>query len=340
MAKKTDNQVIQVSPELQKNLNAIEAFKSEAVQIAEMCKQIIVNDESTLAIAQQNLSKATSLVNSIEKHRKEIKQPYLDATKQIDGLAGEISSPLEEAINHIKAQVKNWEIERIKRAEKEKAEAEAKLREEQAAAEKKKAENERILNFLNKTMPEWFKTEFAKLKTAKECDALVAYINTKLYSEDKMGEYVSQYREMKENYVGIIELKKQQFISAEFMSDEEKLIIKQKEELAAQKEALAAREREIAAEEERIKQEKIAKELAAKAEEERNRLAAEEAANKTTKTRRVWKFELVDKSKLSPEWTTIDEAAVKAYMSENKDSLKDGQIINGVKFVLDITVVS
>lgn len=78
----------------------------------------------------------------------------------------------------------------------------------------------------------------------------------------------------------------------------------------------------------------------ADAELEKQKLASEAAINKTKGIRTVWNFELIDKTELLPEWITIDESAVKAWIKENKDSLKDGQVISGVKFTKDITVVA
>jgi hypothetical protein len=50
------------------------------------------------------------------------------------------------------------------------------------------------------------------------------------------------------------------------------------------------------------------------------------------KTRMTWKFELVDISKAPLEWLRLDDAEVKEWMDENKGALKDGEVVNGVKF--------
>lgn len=67
------------------------------------------------------------------------------------------------------------------------------------------------------------------------------------------------------------------------------------------------------------------------------------AAFSTTKTRGVrynWRFELVDKTQLPQEWITVDESAVKEYMKDKKDGLKNGEIINGIKFYKDIIITA
>lgn len=51
--------------------------------------------------------------------------------------------------------------------------------------------------------------------------------------------------------------------------------------------------------------------------------------------RETWKFELVDKSSVPFEWLMIDEKAVKEWIKENKDQLKDGHTIGGVRFFIE-----
>ena len=98
--------------------------------------------------------------------------------------------------------------------------------------------------------------------------------------------------------------------------------------------------RQLQAQEDAIKQDKLNKELAEKAAKEQELLAKQEELAKTSKISKIWKFELVDKSKLCPEWITVDESAVKTYLAENKDKLESGQIVNGVKFMQDLSVKS
>jgi len=337
MAKK---ELIQVNDELQKNLNIISEMKKDVEEITSLCSQIIVNDESTLNIAQQNLSKASQLAKYIDEKRAEIKKPYFEAGKQVDALAKELSTPLETVIVHIKDQVKQWELKRIELAEKAKKELEAKQKAEAEAAEKDRVRKERITTYLNVTLPAWFKENFAKCTTVQDCDKTIAIIQTGLTPDEKMQEFVSQYVEQKNNYLQLVEVKKQQLMSADEMSAEELELLKAKEEIAKQKDELAAKERQLQAQEEAIKQDKLNKELAEKAAKEQEELAKQEELNKTSKVRKIWKFELVDKSKLCPEWITIDEAAVKAYLADNKDKLESGQIVNGVKFIQDLSINS
>lgn len=56
--------------------------------------------------------------------------------------------------------------------------------------------------------------------------------------------------------------------------------------------------------------------------------------------RRTWTHELVDITKVPLEWLKLDEDKVKEYLSENKETLEDGGVVNGVKFYRKESVTS
>lgn len=332
MAKKTE--VIKVSTELQGNLDIITAFKAQVDSIAQNCLQIKVVDDSTANIAQQNLTKASQILKSIDEKRKEIKEPYLEAGKLIDSTCKTIVQELEVAVLNVKGEIKRYvdELEEKKRIEKERIEKEAaaKLAEQQKDADRK----QRILNYINDKVPTYLQAQIATLDSADKCDVLIDYIKTKLQPDDKMQEFAPQYIEMKSNYAAMIEAKKQSFIAAENISEEQKELLKKKQELAERKLALAAEEREIAAAEEAAKQEAGRKRLAALAEAEKTAVDAEKVA----KTKKIWKFEVMDMSKVNPDWLMVDESKVKAYLADHKDSIKHDSVIFGIRFFQETNV--
>jgi hypothetical protein len=69
MTKKT-TEVAVVSPELQKNLDIILSVKTEIDALGQNALQIKVVDETTLSVAQQNLSSINQIVKNIEDKRK------------------------------------------------------------------------------------------------------------------------------------------------------------------------------------------------------------------------------------------------------------------------------
>lgn len=75
-----------------------EALKKQSQTIAENCSKLTVTDATSLAIATQNLSKAKESIRNIEKIRKATKDPYLKAGQQLDALARNLSSPIEDAL--------------------------------------------------------------------------------------------------------------------------------------------------------------------------------------------------------------------------------------------------
>lgn len=340
MAKKQTENVPAVSTDLQKSLNIILSSKEEIDKIGNSCLQIKVVDESTLAIGMQNLSKANDMVKFIEEKRKEVKQPHLDNCRVIDETCKELSESVVKAVTHLKEEIKQFEIKREQEKEKERIELEKKLKEEKERLEADEKRKEKLRTYIRVDLTEFCKKRYEELKTQEDCDKLIVTLNTKWPGPDKLQEFVEEANQIRENYISLIEIKKQQFVEADNMSDEQKQLIKEKEELIKQKELLLQKEREIKAKEEAIAAEKARKEAEEKAAEEERRLATEQAAQKTANTRKIWKFELVDQSKLIPEWITLNENSVKEYLKENKDKIKNGEVINGVRFFQDISITA
>jgi len=188
-----------VNPKLAASLVGLSALKSELDTVANNCLQIKVICETSLSIAQQNLSKANGLVKAVEAKRVELKQPSIDEGRLIDSTAKNLTGALNTALVHAKNQIKSFEIK---------------------------------------------------------------------------------------------------------------------------------------------KQEEIAKKLMlAKTEEDAAQIELEAEANKTTRLRSQWKFEVADVTQIPREWLCIDEAKVKEYMSANKEFLKEGTV-NGVRFFKDIIVTA
>lgn len=188
-----------VNPKLSASLIGLTALKTELDAVAERCLKIEVTCETSLSIAQQNLSKANGLIKAVEAKRVELKQPSIDEGRLIDKTAKDLTVALNVGLATIKKRIKDWEIQ---------------------------------------------------------------------------------------------------------------------------------------------KQAEIAKQLMlAKTEEEASQIELEAEANKTTRLRHQWKFEVADESQIPREWLCVDEAKVKEYMSANKEFLKEGTI-NGVRFFKDIIVTA
>lgn len=65
---------------------------------------------------------------------------------------------------------------------------------------------------------------------------------------------------------------------------------------------------------------------------------AETVVTKMAGTRKTWKFTTDNIDNCPKEWLQINEKVVKEWLSENKDNLTDGVIINGVCFYLEDSI--
>lgn len=92
-----------------------DALKKLSTDIAEQCNKLTVTDDTTLAIATQNLSKANEVAKQIENIRKSLKEPYHKAGVQIDALAKTLSSPITTAIDAGKKKIMDYDNERQKK---------------------------------------------------------------------------------------------------------------------------------------------------------------------------------------------------------------------------------
>jgi len=338
MAKQPKQETALVSPELQKSLDVIYQSKQEIDAIGTNCLQIKVVDESTLSVAQQNLSKANDMAKFIDAKRKEVKEPHLNNCKVIDATCGELTEVIMSAVDHLKSEIKAWELKRIEEANKAKLELERKQKEEADAIEKENKRKAGIQDYINNDLTTYLKNSYEKLDSAAACDKLINTLNTKWPGADKLFEFLEQGIALRNNYIDLIEIKKKQFIEGDNMSEDQKQMIAEREEIAKQKQLLSEREAKLKEKEALMAAEKAKKEAEERAKAEAEKLEKEAAANKTSGIRKTWKFELVDKSKVALDWIALDEKNVKEYLSNNKDKIKSGDVINGVKFYQEVNV--
>lgn len=125
----------QIVIQAKSGLKDLENLKSQIDEIGKNCQQIKVTDEVTLAISQQNLSKANNMLSLIESKHKEIKAPYLEAGRLCDNTKKVLVEELNKGISHIKGQVGDWEKKRLEEEAKKKADLAAKLETNQITPE-------------------------------------------------------------------------------------------------------------------------------------------------------------------------------------------------------------
>lgn len=329
-----------ISDSLTKELSIVTELKAQIDLTGTQCLQIKVIDDGTLSVAQQNLSKATQMVNFIEDKRVIIKARPFAECKFIDATCKDMSDQLTKGVTHLKTEVKNWEEAKRKAEAEKQAEIERNLAAEQAKIKAESGRKQAIRDYLNNTAIPALKRLYDNCIDSDSCEKALKNIDGKFKPREYFEEFAGEAYTMKDNYIQMIESKKANFFTHETLSDVDQQMNKDKEDLARQKADLAAREANIKAAEDKIKADKEAKELEVSAQIERDRLANEALLSKTKNIRYTWKFELVDKTQLKPEWTTLNEGAVKEWLKEKKTLLVDGEIVNGVKFKKEISVMS
>jgi len=105
-----------VNPKLASSLVGLTALKTELDAVAINCFKIKVNCETSLSIAQQNLSKANGLVKAVDAKRVELKQPSLDEGRLIDSTAKELCYDLNNALFYVKSEIKVYEKQKREEA--------------------------------------------------------------------------------------------------------------------------------------------------------------------------------------------------------------------------------
>lgn len=341
MAKKKETTEIAVSnPQLTKSLAILESLKAEIDTQANNCLQIKVVDESTLAVCQQNLSKINQLVKTVDEKRIEIKAPYLEASKSIDSTAKSLTEMAVKAVEHLKNEVKEWEKARIERERKAQEELDRKFLEETAAREAEANRKAAINDYIQNKALVTLKSLYESCVDVDSCVKAQQVIEENYKPREFFQEYADLAYQYRDNYLTMIRTKQVAFAHTGMMSEEELKLRAEKEAIANQKMELAAKEAELAAKEAEIEAGRLRKAEEERLQQEAEKLKMEADSDKTRGVRHTWKTELVDKSKLIQDWIAVDEAAVKEYLKANKETIKDGEIINGVKFYKEISITA
>ena len=339
MAKK-DTSLIQITPQLKKNLDIISTFKSQVEEICNNCTQIQVVDETSLSVAQQNLSKTNSLLKVVEDKIKLIRKPYNDELAMISDVGSTLTEPLKMTVRYLKSSVEAWEKKRLAEEAEKQAAIDRKLAEIKAAEEAETSRIQKIRDYINNKAIPVLKNCYSKCLSIEECDVQLKFIEDKYPKEEFFQEFTQEAMQLKDTYIDLIKSKKEQLSSAANMSAEELLIIKKQEELALQQANIEAEKKALELEKERLEAEKRAKLEEEAALAEKQRLADEAEMNKTKGVRYTWKVEISNTEELPYEWICLNESAIKEWMKERKVDLKDGQVVCGVRFFKKMGVAS
>ncbi len=163
---------------------------AETTAVVSQCKAIVITDTTTLAMANQILSKANNALKDVEEKRKNYNRPYADQIAFVNSLVKEkISNPLSEAVEHGKKLLREWNEKEIKKAS------------------DLKAENDKRFTFL-KTCEANIQKQVDLCTTIENIDKLITVINKQWPTDDKFGSYIEEANKTKNNFIAILEMQK------------------------------------------------------------------------------------------------------------------------------------
>ena len=150
--------------------------------------------------------------------------------------------------------------------------------------------------------------DLAEIQVVESCEHYIGILG-KPVNKEKWQELTPQVEELYKNYITLFELKKKELEATETATPDELEAIQQ-----------------------------VAEEAKAKIE-----VAAVVTPIQTVsigKTRKTWRFEVANINDVPKQWLCVDEEKVKEYMAIQKDVLVDGQVIKGIKFYQQTSVVA
>ena len=162
--------------------------KTGAFELSIQVNEIEIEDENTLSIATQTLTKANDFFKQIEKRRTDIKSPYVKMGKMIDQIAASVNKPLGDAIAGMKVKMRDWN------------------KKQEAEANAKNKENEVHLTRLNAISAQ-LKEKTDACASSEKAKLLIHSIETKFPPFEEFGSYANQAKETKDAYIQILRIK-------------------------------------------------------------------------------------------------------------------------------------
>ena len=204
------------------------------------------------------------------------------------------------AIDGAKNYILNFEVDPIDYLKKQKLAYIAEIEKENKRKQDLQLAFDKIKEYLN-----------THLESTTSIDLCISFLEQlkRPVNKDKWQELTPQVEELYKNYITLFELKKKELEATEIATPDELEAIQQ-----------------------------VAEEAKAKIE-----VAAVVTPIQTVsigKTRKTWKFEVANINDVPKQWLCVDEEKVKEYMAIQKDTLVDGQIIKGIKFYQQTSVVA
>lgn len=275
-----------------------EGVKKLALELQAQAKAIDIKDETTLAMANQLLSKVKDHEKAVDERRKTLKKPYYDAGVIIDATAKSILAPLQDAMETGKTKLRVWNEQ------------------QQAIIDQQNKELEKQKKFLEDIIKQ-IKEKCDKCVTPGQCISLSASIEKLFPAKEKFGPYGEQAMIQKKLYIDLLKTKHDAIaaaLSGETGSTEAITTMKDAEADVKATSAEVIEQATVVAEE--IKE-------------------ANKGSVVKGSVRRVWKAQVVDHDKLPRRWLCPNMDAINKYLADNKINMMSPYEIDGVKFYID-----
>lgn len=326
----------------QKVLGA-ELVKQEIAKQAAICKEMIVNDESSAQVAQQQLTILNKMQGTVEKKRKELKRPFHEAGKFIDAVAAELTGEAEAVIKEGKKKIQDYHNTLVKTNEAVVAETKEQAEEETIKAELTAEKRFEAIDAISKWFEEAF-TKFSNCKTLEELKEQFSIYCWKNGAEFPMKQFnvlSAEAIELKKRLVVIKDMRKDSIVANNLLAaetDEEKQIDMQEGLLTMARNLLKTKKESSAYF--KTVYDKICAEKEIQIENATAEVVKAETAVATSNVPKFeWDYEVVNFEKVSNDFKMINSSAVEKYIKENINNLANGEVRDGIKFVRSVKQV-
>lgn len=300
----------------------------------EKCRAIEIVDDASLQVGRQMLKALNQTIKAVDEQRKIIKAPYLEACQFIDGTVKDFLADPLKVVEEGKTKISNYEIEAKKRADELIIQAELAAEKELKEAQSKA---DAITQMANK-IAEYEKAALEAFTAASNIEELKAahekYIKPGFPPPEEWGDQQAGAKAMFKRIVDFKDSRKAALLKMAESGEELSALEKRKLQLQAEMEKLEA--------EEKAEKERIAAEAAAAEEKRKNDELARMREQSVLHTsspnvgnmRETITWELEDWDKVPEAWKQLNEDAIKLYVNEHKAKIANGNIVNGVRFVI------
>lgn len=301
---------------------SFEYTKEMLSELVEQVSVIQIVDSTSLGIANQKLSLIGNYRKEIESKRKELKQPFLDGGKKVDDAAKELDAILSKGNDDLKSKIGAWEKARLEKERElqQKALEEARKKEAEANGIAEKA---RIVNYMAQ-VKDWLEKGLAGCTTIEHGNQMLESMKG-LQPFAVMGDYQQEYKALIEMYEKLFRTKVGELEGKIAKGTTENHINvlggQLNDHIESLKVQVAEKQQELTKVETEIVQ-------------EMNNLQEEKASNVAF----LWKFDVVSPENVPSMFMSIDEKKIREWMNNNKENLKDGETIYGVKFYKEVSV--